>query len=119
MDVGRRRAGVKTSVVAGSVWENRMKLDEVKGGIKVFNGEENVEESRSSNGDVGKKMVKRGQTGTSASVAMSGKRKTWKSESLDGPIQIAKGKNTEQLCKELSVSVDGIKKNPVQARRGI
>uniref|UniRef100_A0A3N7HY01 Reticulon-like protein n=1 Tax=Populus trichocarpa TaxID=3694 RepID=A0A3N7HY01_POPTR len=118
MDVGRRRAGVKTSVVAGSVWENRMKLDEVKGGIKVFNGEENVEESRSSNGDVGKKMVKRGQTGTSASVAMSGKRKTWKSESLDGPIQIAKGKNTEQLCKELSVSVDGIKKNPVQARRG-
>ncbi|XP_011018020.1 PREDICTED: reticulon-like protein B21 isoform X2 [Populus euphratica] len=118
MDVSRRRAGVKTSVVAGSVWENRMKLDEVKGGIKVFNGEENVEESRSSNGDVGKKMVKRGQTGTSASVAMSGKRKTWKSESLDGPIQIAKGKNTEQPCKELSVSVDGIKKNPVQARKG-
>ncbi|KAJ6958242.1 reticulon-like protein B21 [Populus alba x Populus x berolinensis] len=118
MDASRRKAGVKTSVVAGSVWENRMKLDEVQGGIKVFNGEENVEESRSSNGDVGKKTVKRGQTGTSASVAMSGKRKTWKSESVDGPIQIGKGKNTDQLCKELSVSVDGIKKNPVQARKG-
>ncbi|KAF9662757.1 hypothetical protein SADUNF_Sadunf18G0087400 [Salix dunnii] len=118
MDVSRRGVGVKTSVVAGSVWENRMKLDEVKGGIKVFNGEENVEESGSGNGDVGKKMVKRGHTGTGASVAMSGKRKTWKSESFDGPIQIAKGKNSEQLCKELSVSVDGTKKNPVQARKG-
>ncbi|KAJ6731745.1 RETICULON-LIKE PROTEIN B21 [Salix purpurea] len=118
MDVSRRGVGVKTSVVAGSVWENRMKLDEVKGGIKVFNGEENVGESGSSNGDAGKKMVKRGHTGTGASVAMSGKRRTWKSESFDGPIQIAKGKNSEQLCKELSVSVDGIKKNPGQARKG-
>ncbi|KAJ6372533.1 hypothetical protein OIU76_026938 [Salix suchowensis] len=118
MDVSRRGAGVKTSVVAGSVWENRMKLDEVKGGIKVFNGEENVGESGGSNGDAGKKMVKRGHTGTGASVAMSGKRRTWKSESFDGPIQIAKGKNSEHLCKELSVSVDGIKKNPGQARKG-
>ncbi|KAJ6435644.1 hypothetical protein OIU84_000780 [Salix udensis] len=118
MDVSRRGVGVKTSVVAGSVWENRMKLDEVKGGIKVFNGEENVGESGGSNGDAGKKMVKRGHTGTGASVAMSGKRRTWKSESFEGPIQIAKGKNSEQLCKELSVSVDGIKKNPGQARKG-
>ncbi|KAJ6759174.1 RETICULON-LIKE PROTEIN B21 [Salix koriyanagi] len=118
MDVSRRGVGVKTSVVAGSVWENRMKLDEVKGGIKVFNGEENVGESGGSNGDAGKKMVKRGHTGTGAGVAMSGKRRTWKSESFDGPIQIAKGKNSEHLCKELSVSVDGIKKNPGQARKG-
>ncbi|KAI3889598.1 hypothetical protein MKX03_017603 [Papaver bracteatum] len=28
----------KNGVIAGSVWENRMKVDEVKGGIKVFNG---------------------------------------------------------------------------------
>ncbi|XP_026414576.1 reticulon-like protein B21 isoform X2 [Papaver somniferum] len=28
----------KTGVIPGSVWENRMKVDEVKGGIKVFNG---------------------------------------------------------------------------------
>lgn len=120
MDVSRRRAGVKTSVVAGSVWESRMKLDEVKGGIKVFNGEENVEESRSSNEDTAKKIVKRGggQTGTSTGVAVSGKRKTWKSESFEGPIQIAKGKTSEVQCKELSVSVDGIRRSPVQARKG-
>ena len=71
-----------------------MKLNEVKGGVKVFIREENVEESGSSNGDVGKKIVKRGPTLTVASVAMSGKRKTWNSESFDGPIQIAKGKST-------------------------
>ncbi|CAK7338217.1 unnamed protein product [Dovyalis caffra] len=119
MDVSRRNTGAKTSVVAGSVWENRMKLDEVKGGIKVFNGEENVEESSSSNGNSAKKIVKRGgQKGPSTSVAVSGKRKTWKSESLDGPIQIAKGKTSEERCKELSVSVDGIKKSPVQTRKG-
>ncbi|XP_011033437.1 PREDICTED: reticulon-like protein B21 isoform X2 [Populus euphratica] len=120
MDVSRRRAGVKTSVVAGSVWESRMKHDEVKGGIKVFNGEENVEESRSSNGDTARKIVKGGggQTGISNGVAVSGKRKTWKSEIFEGPIQIAKGKTSEVQCKELSVSVDGIRKSPVQARKG-
>ncbi|KAJ6698622.1 RETICULON-LIKE PROTEIN B17 [Salix purpurea] len=118
MDVSRKRAGVKTSVVAGSVWESRMKLDEVKGGIRVFNGEDNVEESRSSNGDSAKKIVKRGQTGTSTGVAVSGKRKTWKSESFEGPILIAKEKTSEVQCKELSVSVDGIKKSPAQARKG-
>ncbi|KAF9680665.1 hypothetical protein SADUNF_Sadunf06G0145100 [Salix dunnii] len=118
MDVSRKRAGVKTSVVAGSVWESRMKLDEVKGGIRVFNGEDNVEESRSSDGDSAKKIVKRGQTGTSSGVAVSGKRKTWKSESFEGPIQIAKEKTSEVQCKELSVSVDGIKKSPAQARKG-
>uniref|UniRef100_A0A6N2MQS0 Reticulon-like protein n=1 Tax=Salix viminalis TaxID=40686 RepID=A0A6N2MQS0_SALVM len=118
MDGSRKRAGVKTSVVAGSVWESRMKLDEVKGGIRVFNGEDNVEESRSSNGDSAKKVVKRGQTGTSTGVAVSGKRKTWKSESFEGPILIAKEKTSEVQCKELSVSVDGIKKSPVQARKG-
>nr|XP_034907767.1 reticulon-like protein B21 isoform X2 [Populus alba] len=119
MDVSRRRAGVKTSVVAGSVWESRMKLDEVKGGIKVFNGEEYVEESRSSNGDTAKKIVKRGgQTGISTGMAVSGKRKTWKSEIFEGPIQIAKEKTSEVQCKDLSVSVDGIRKSPVQARKG-
>ncbi|XP_048227984.1 reticulon-like protein B21 [Ricinus communis] len=110
MDVSRRRAGVKTSIVAGSVWESRMKLDEVKGGIKVFNGETNHSEDTST-GDSpsSRKLVKRSPIGTGA------KRKTWKSESFDGPIQIAKGKtnssssikNCEEQCRELSVSLDG------------
>ncbi|EEF28406.1 hypothetical protein RCOM_0370390 [Ricinus communis] len=110
MDVSRRRAGVKTSIVAGSVWESRMKLDEVKGGIKVFNGETNHSEDTST-GDSpsSRKLVKRSPSGTGA------KRKTWKSESFDAPIQIAKGKtnssssikNCEEQCRELSVSLDG------------
>ncbi|XP_040997762.1 reticulon-like protein B21 isoform X2 [Juglans microcarpa x Juglans regia] len=123
MDVDRRR-----SVVAGSVWESRMKIDEVRGGMKVFKGEEErSEESGPSATNVG------GGSGggstsrlTSATVASSGKRKTWKSESFDGfeksPFQISKRKpeplkNSEEHCKELTVSAEGIKKSPVQARK--
>lgn len=122
MDVGKKRIGGRTSVVAGSVWESRMKLDEVKGGIKVFNGEENSEEA---NGISGTKM-KRGQNTSVGAVSSPGKRKTWKSENFDrlerNPIPIAKEKtdspkNSEEHCKELNVSVDGNKKSPVQARR--
>ncbi|CAL5359646.1 unnamed protein product [Camellia sinensis] len=40
MELGRRKRTTRNGVVAGSVWESRMKSDEVKGGIKVFNGEE-------------------------------------------------------------------------------
>ncbi|XP_050208601.1 reticulon-like protein B21 isoform X2 [Mercurialis annua] len=128
MDVGRRRGGVKTSVIAGSVWESRMKHDEVKGGIKVFNGETNNNEEDNNNNNGGdcsspssRKLVKRSPVGP------SGKRKTWKS---DGPIQIAKGKtdssslavkNCEEQCRELSVSVDGgVSKKSLNfsARRG-
>ncbi|XP_022750239.1 reticulon-like protein B21 isoform X2 [Durio zibethinus] len=110
---GRRRAGAKGSVVAGSVWETRMKIDEVKGGIKVFSGEEN---SESGNEKLG---LKNGQT--IGGVAVSGKRKTWKSEIFEGfeknPFQIAKGK-TEEQCKELSGSVDGTKKSPIRVPKG-
>ncbi|KAG6625662.1 reticulon-like protein B21 [Carya illinoinensis] len=123
MDVGRRR-----SVVAGSVWESRMKIDEVRGGIKVFNGEEeSSEESRASvnNGGGGDTTtrLKRGQAGA---VATSGKRKTWKTESFDGfdksPFQVSKLKpeplkNSEEQCKELTLSAEGIKKSPAQARK--
>ncbi|MQM16902.1 hypothetical protein Taro_049862 [Colocasia esculenta] len=36
-----RRSSTRTNgVVAGSVWETRMKLDQVKGGIKVFNADD-------------------------------------------------------------------------------
>ncbi|KAL4297259.1 hypothetical protein GQ457_12G020430 [Hibiscus cannabinus] len=120
-----RRTGAKSSVVAGSVWETRMRSDEIKGGFKVFNGEDD------SNGDKGLSL-KKGQS--------FGKRKTWKSESFDGfeknPIQIAKGKAEEQCkkspfrvakgrssmenCKDLSLSVDcGVKKIPVLVRKGV
>lgn len=97
MDVTRRRAksGGGGVVAAGSVWETRMKSDEVKGGIKVFNGEERSNNNDSKNLDENqnvddkKVILKRGQA----------KRKTWKSESFEGPIQIAKGKSLDGECK--------------------
>ncbi|KAI8023520.1 Reticulon-like protein B21 [Camellia lanceoleosa] len=53
----------------GSVWESRMKSDEVKGGIKVFNGkEENFEKS-------GDKSLRP----KPCPIRIDGKRKTWKS----------------------------------------
>ncbi|KAI8021202.1 Reticulon-like protein B21 [Camellia lanceoleosa] len=116
MEVGRRKRTTRNGVVAGSVLESRMKSDEIKGGIKVFNGEEeNSEES-------GDKSLRP----KPSPIGVSGKRKTWKSENSDGlqrsPIQIARkrfeiNKNLDVQCKELSVSTDGIKKNPVQSKK--
>ncbi|XP_022636199.1 reticulon-like protein B21 isoform X2 [Vigna radiata var. radiata] len=111
MEVGKRRVGARGSVVAGSVWESRMKSDEVRGGIKVFNAEENAEE----NG--GGARLKKSPIGC-------GKRKTWKSESSEGSdnrisIQVARGKTeTLKSSEELSISSsDGIKKSPTQTRK--
>ncbi|KAE8675811.1 hypothetical protein F3Y22_tig00111641pilonHSYRG00008 [Hibiscus syriacus] len=101
-----------------------MKNDDVKGGIKVFNGEEN-----GNAGGTGSKRLslKKGQT-VGGGV---GKRKNWKNESFEGleknPIQISKGKIQNQVakgrslehCKDVSLSVDGIsKKSPVQVKKG-
>ncbi|KAM0969188.1 hypothetical protein ACFX13_017742 [Malus domestica] len=123
MDVGRRKSGV----VAGSVWESRMKVDQVKGGVKVFNGDQDNAEETSTNGVTAatRARLKRAPAG-GGGAASSGKRKTWKSETFEGseksPIQISKGKtesvkNSDEQCKELSVSVDGIRKSPAQLRR--
>lgn len=141
MDVGRRKGGggatssSRIGVVAGSVWESRMKLDEVKGGIKVFNGEQNgsnnseendEKDAASSNNSaivpvqVDKKVNMRPKL---SPVGASGKRKTWKSESLEkSPIQIARqrsatSKNLDEQFRELSMSADGIKRSPVQNKK--
>ncbi|CAL0304929.1 unnamed protein product [Lupinus luteus] len=64
----RRGSGESSVVVAeGSVWERRMKSDEVKGGIKVFNAEEE---------GIGRRLKEK----TNGVVSSGGKRKTWKSE---------------------------------------
>ncbi|KAK4257543.1 hypothetical protein QN277_007117 [Acacia crassicarpa] len=120
MDVGRRRGGggaFRSSVVPGSVWESRMKIDEVRGGIKVFTGEESPEED---GGGDGRTRLRR---------IPNGKRKTWKSESSGGfdrnLIHVARRrssleplKNSDELSnKGLSVSLDGINKSPILARK--
>ncbi|TKY54707.1 Reticulon protein B21 [Spatholobus suberectus] len=120
MDASRRRVGVRCNVVAGSVWESRMKSDEVGGGVKVFSGEQSAEE-----GGNGGPRLKRSQIG---GVVATGKRKTWKSERSEGlennQIQIARGKSepqkrssSSQQCKDLNISSDSIKKSPIQVRK--
>ncbi|KAF8407251.1 hypothetical protein HHK36_006378 [Tetracentron sinense] len=113
MEVSRRRTAPRKGVVAGSVWESRMKNDEVKGGIKVFNGEENSEEGGGGQVRVDRKL-KQNQNG-----GVKGRRKTWKSESVEKieKIPIQTKKTRSESCKELSVSVDGIEKTPIQIRK--
>ncbi|GFS34821.1 reticulon family protein [Actinidia rufa] len=116
MEVGRRRStGRGGGVVAGSVWESRMKSDEVKGGIKVFNGDETSEEAGER-----KSRPKQSPNG------VIGKRKTWKSENSDGfeksPIQIARQRSDlkidlDEQFKELSKSADGMIKKKAQFRK--
>ncbi|KAK4265373.1 hypothetical protein QN277_026433 [Acacia crassicarpa] len=91
-------------VAAGSEWESRMKTDEGRGGIKVFNGDDNSDE-----------VASNAATGNStrfmrSTVAVNAKRRTLKSES-------SAQKNCDEQCKELSVSSDGIKKSPIPARK--
>ncbi|XP_055802619.1 reticulon-like protein B21 [Solanum dulcamara] len=129
MEVGNRRRSTSSRnngvVATGSVWENRMKLDEVKGGFKVFSNssaEETPDENddidcvfiSGSNNQVDKKLDM-GPKKCNLDVGLvSGKRKTWKTESFEGnPIQIASkktdlSKNLDGKCKDLSVSADGV-----------
>ncbi|KAJ4959463.1 hypothetical protein NE237_026574 [Protea cynaroides] len=132
MDGIRGRTAARNAVIAGSVWESRMKSDEVKGGIKVFNGEENSEEGGDKKLQVYRRL-KRNQNG-----GVIGKRKTWNErntlqmrknrtelrkltdDSADSieksPIQIRK--TTSEPCKDLGVSAaDVTEKNPIQLRK--
>ncbi|XP_019240112.1 PREDICTED: reticulon-like protein B21 isoform X2 [Nicotiana attenuata] len=130
MEVGNRRKSTSSrnngSVVAsGSVWENRMKLDEVKGGIKVLisnNSEETPDENddkdctfTSGNNNQVDKKLEMGPKKSNLGVVgvMSGKRKTWKAENFEGnPIQIASkktdlSKKLDEKCHDLSKKMDG------------
>ncbi|KAK6151605.1 hypothetical protein DH2020_014240 [Rehmannia glutinosa] len=128
----RRASGPK----AGSVWESRLKLDELKGGIKVFNAthensQENTQNTNSTttlsnNTDeiqMDKKVNDVRPKQSPIGGMSSSKRKTWKSESSEGsPVQIARqrselNKNLDEQFKELSVALDGIKKSPVWIKK--
>lgn len=131
MDLDSRRVVTsRTGVVSGSVWESRMKVDQVRGGIKVFNGDDNpheIGENSTASGNTEILQVYKRMRPKQGLVGNSGKRKTWKTENSDvadkNPIQIARQKseltkNLNEQCKELSVSVDGIKKSPIKIAKG-
>ncbi|URD98114.1 Reticulon [Musa troglodytarum] len=70
----RRRSLTRNGVVAGSVWEARMRVDAVNGGIKVFNGEE----SRDGDGDEeGMRVYRRLRRNQSDSIAAGRRRRIW------------------------------------------
>lgn len=123
----RSKSSRNNGVVAtGSVWENRMKLDEVKGGFKVFSNS-SIEETPDENDDKDCVFISGSNTQVDKKLDMgpkrenldvgvvSGKRKTWKTtESFEGnPIQIASkktdlSKSLDGKSRDLSVSVDGV-----------
>ncbi|XP_010275780.1 PREDICTED: reticulon-like protein B21 isoform X2 [Nelumbo nucifera] len=115
IQTARKRTGAR-KVVAGSVWESRMRSDEFKGGIKVFNGEENTEEGGGRRLQVYKKLNR------TLSVGVDGKRKKWKSESAGeierSPLQMRKVRSqSNRFPAELSVSLDGIEKSTIQVEK--
>lgn len=84
-----------------------MKSDQVKGGIKVFNGDEVSDDGEK------KKMVTRSKLTVAVTLPnTNGKRRTWKSENSDAsPIQISRRhldspKNTVDEQKVISSSAD-------------
>lgn len=121
MDLDSRRAVTPRT---GSVWENRM--NEVKGGIKVFNGDE-TSDDQSENREKPELLVYKRMRAKQGLAGIAGKRKTWKTEISQGtnnnPIQIATqdcelSKDFDQEeCKELSLNVDEIKNSTVQTPR--
>lgn len=98
MQVNRRTAAGRNGVAAGSVWESRMKIDEVKGGIKVFNGRENPQEEEKEEDDKGSGL-KRTKT-----HVVGRNRRTWKSEIEGDPVQLRKSRS--ELLKKLAQDFD-------------
>ncbi|KAL3362599.1 hypothetical protein AABB24_012085 [Solanum stoloniferum] len=124
MEVVSKRRGKNSRngvVVAGCVWENRMRFDEFKGGINVYSEKEETpqvenDEMKTNQVEEDKKLEMGSKTKLGVGCfVMSGKRKTWKSESnFEGnPIEISTKRS--QLCKELSVSA--MKKSPIQSKK--
>ncbi|XP_065013953.1 reticulon-like protein B21 isoform X2 [Musa acuminata AAA Group] len=76
----RRRSFTRNGVVAGSVWEARMRVDAVNGGIKVFNGEESRDGDGDGDGNAdeeGMRVYRRLRRNQSDSIAAGRRRRIW------------------------------------------
>ncbi|RRT57702.1 hypothetical protein B296_00023779 [Ensete ventricosum] len=74
----RRRSFTRNGVVAGSVWEARMRVDAVNGGIKVFNGDESRDGDGDGNADEeGMRVYRRLRRNQSDSIAAGRRRRIW------------------------------------------
>ncbi|GER35830.1 reticulon-like protein [Striga asiatica] len=111
---GSRRRG--NAPKAGSVWESRMKLDQVKGGFKAFSpNQESSQDNIHNNNDnpqvqIDKKANEITRAKQSPPIGSTDRRKTWKSDKSNS-IQIARQRSElrKNLDKEFKES--GIKRN--------
>ncbi|KAK4757565.1 hypothetical protein SAY87_018866 [Trapa incisa] len=131
-ETGRVSKQGKVAMGGGSVWETRMRMDQLRGGIKVFGLVEREEEERVSN--MFNRRVKRDVGGgeeetsviadSSSTVplrragASGGKRRTWKPQpgTFEGPNQVIAEKSDRD---EISESINGpTKVELAESRRG-
>lgn len=101
MQPGARRRARNSAVVAGSVWEKRMKMDEVKGGIKVFNAQNQTNAGDEAQGIRAPRRLRRNQSdgdgGAATDNAQRRKRRNWKppeaAAESKSPIQLRKARS--------------------------
>ncbi|KAI3842498.1 hypothetical protein MKW98_032373 [Papaver atlanticum] len=109
MEVSKRRSnGGSRNVVACSVWESRMKMDQVKGGIKVFNGDNDQNSEQVNNNE--------SCTQNPSGIVREQRRKTWNSEPVIDPILIRKTiVRSDEFSEEFldSTNDDGFEETPI------
>ncbi|TVU42358.1 hypothetical protein EJB05_08760, partial [Eragrostis curvula] len=120
---GRRRVSVQSarssSSSAGSVWEARMKMDEVKGGVKVFNAA--ADDQAAADDEEGVRVYRRlrrnqseggGGVGAMTAAAAAKKRRSWKASEPVTAIG-------DQLRKSRSDLATSVTATTVVARRNV
>ncbi|XP_074562074.1 uncharacterized protein LOC141818486 [Curcuma longa] len=92
----RRRALASSGVVAGSVWEARMRVDAVNGGVKVFN----AGDGDGDGDEEGMRVYRRLRRNQSDSIASARKRRIWTPPLVEGrsPIQLRKAREAMLLA---------------------
>lgn len=81
---------------SSSIWETRIKMDEVKGGIKVFNVSENRDDEE------GLRVYRKLRRNQSESMAEGKKRKSWKSTTAINPAQLRKSQSEISNAQRIS-----------------
>jgi reticulon-4 len=104
-----RRRGViaRNGAQSSSIWESRIKMDEVKGGIKVFNVGENRDDEE------GLRVYRKLRRNQSESMAEGKKRKSWKSTAAINPAQLRKSQSEISNAQRIS------SENPKEIASGV
>ncbi|KAJ0989545.1 hypothetical protein J5N97_007901 [Dioscorea zingiberensis] len=95
----RRRATTRNGLGSGSVWETRMKMDQVKGGIKVFNASESHNADGNDNRDEeGMRVYRRLVRNQSDPSSMERrKRRSWKQPDVNENNQVDLKRSVSEL----------------------